>query len=208
LEAGVELLASPYNPEVEIARRLGVCEKHAVEEAAKAKALAKARAEAEAAAAFAAKERTDFKADLWAKLDDLQHFALRLAVAVESRDAKLAASIRSVVNQSIQESVAGIPADFPRATWDKGLSFPVPPPRSKRPPLGFFGSAASVIATIPKDRLQLLRILHGDNDPKIAKHWLDTQAAADAADEEKAAQAASDAEMDRVTASMSKAVSP
>lgn len=180
----VELLASPFSPELEIERRAKLCEKHAEEEAAKRKTRAEAEARRVAEEQRAAKERADFKADLWAKLDDLQHFALRLACAVEGKDKALAASLRAVVNQSIQESVAGVPADFPREVWDKGLAWPVPSPRSKRPPLGSFASAATILATIPKERLNLFRLSHGEGpvaDSKIARLWLDLQATWDAA---------------------------
>ena len=95
----VELSGQPLHPELEIERRAKLCERHAEEEAAKRKTRAEAEARRVAEEQRAAKERADFKADLWAKLDDLQHFALRLACAVEGKDKALAASLRAVVNQ-------------------------------------------------------------------------------------------------------------
>jgi hypothetical protein len=179
----VELLASPHNPELEIERRAKLCQAHAEDEQRKAKTRAEANAAREKAEAAAAKERLDYKADLWERMDPLQQCFLRLAVAVEGKDKALAASIRSVVNTSIQEAVAGTPPDFPRATWDAGLSWPAPP-RGNRPARSSFSfaSAADICAQIPAERMKFFRIVHGLGpvaDAKIARQWMDSLALAE-----------------------------
>ncbi len=122
LAQAVSLLANASNPEIELARRVRLCDEQEARTKAKQEEN-RARQAAEAAEnRRAAKERSDFKADTWEKtLTDPIRFALKLAVLVEKRDPPLAADVRSLVAEMDAHAKAiarGQPGlDFPRAKW-------------------------------------------------------------------------------------------
>ncbi len=172
LADGVELLASPHNPELEIERRAQLCAKHAEEERRKREEATKVAKAAQEQAEALAKERTAFRADDWEqKLSDDHRVLLALAVAIEGHAPKVASGIRATVKAAL----AG-PLPFPRVTWWDGVDWPKPKKGAPRVAWGMHGSAAKVIASIPPDKLQLLRIRHGfDNDQAVAAAWVNMQ---------------------------------
>jgi hypothetical protein len=154
IEAAVKLLQSPQSPELELQQRLAAAHKREAERAAREAAEAeKFRLKTEAEV----KERREqeaCRATEWERLTPMERFAARLAVLVESRDKDLAADIRSALD------TADVASDFPRAQWWTGLD-------------GLMAAkhAQAVVASIPTEKLALLRLMHGNDTARLARAW-------------------------------------
>jgi hypothetical protein len=152
IEAAVQLLNSDQSPEKELQRRRALAAERDL------KVAERARIEAEKARAEVAEvnrerqARLDNRADIWEKLNPLQQFGARLALAVEKRDPKLAADIRTSVDAS--------PSDFPLGQWWTGLDRTMEAIR-----------VAAVYEIIPIETRTLLKLQHGPYPAKIVAAW-------------------------------------
>jgi len=168
LADGVRLLQAKDNPEVELARRIALMEKHRAEQAAKRQATKDAEAAVKAARAKAADEAKRFHAAAWAALPGPLRAMARLALAVEKREPELAADLRLAVAASLRADDA---SDFPRAPWWEGIDLTAVPKaltvEEQRD--------QATIAEIPHDKLVLLRCLVGNEPAAIAKRWREIQ---------------------------------
>jgi hypothetical protein len=153
IESAVQLLQSDdANPEKELARRRA---KAAAREAATAerhrKEIEASRAEAERLQK-AEEERVSFKAAAWAKLNPLEKFAARLAVAVEKDNPSLAAGIRAAIDAPVSDDA------FPRARWFESLPRILEEQR-----------VAAVFETIAPDQRWELKMQFGPSPAAIVK---------------------------------------
>ncbi len=156
---GLEVLASPSNPENEVARRREQEQKWADAEKARNDAhLAASQAEMETRRQLS-QARQDNHADWWALMAGWQRFAARLALAVEPHNAGLAEALRATVAQTL----AGGEDDFPRAPWWKGMGFESLPEERRRG-LGYAATvenAQLLVGEIPAHRLHSFELMHG-----------------------------------------------
>lgn len=164
LTDGVRLLQAKDNPEVELARRLALTEKYRAEQAAKRKAAKDAEEAAKAARAKTADEERRFHSAKWSALPAHARALLRFALAIADREPELAADLRLAVAASLRPDDA---ADFPRAPWWEGIDLTAIPKTLTVEE----EHIRAVLASIPSDRLIILRALHGPDDAKIAQHW-------------------------------------
>jgi hypothetical protein len=121
LQYAVELLASTFSPEIELAARRKRRDEWQTSQDSKRAAEAKTRADAQAEQARAEQERVNCRAGDWQLLGSLARFAARLAVVVEARDSALASDLRKLVADSLSggDDDAG---SWPRTpSWFVGL---------------------------------------------------------------------------------------
>jgi len=155
-------------PEAELVRRREAVAKFQAKEAEKRRA---AKAQEEATKAEKAKrldEEKRFHAAEWAALPSPMRAMLRLALAIADREPELAADLRLAVAASLRADDA---ADFPKAPWWEGIDLTAVPKVLTEAEQ----HQQAVLATIPPDRLVILKCLHGDNPAKIARHWSEIQ---------------------------------
>ena len=160
LPVGVELLQGPLNPEAELNDRRQRYDQYLKGEAAKAAAQAKASADQQASQAREAEERGRFRADDWRLLNEVQRLAVRLALALEPRDAELA---------GIDDSVES----WPRANWFAGLGLEgLSAERRQNLALQAVGERENaLLEQIPRDRLPSLRLMAGGDRAAVIAHW-------------------------------------
>lgn len=166
IPAAAALLASDFNPERELLRRRKLAAALEAKETAKREAKRKADEAAKAAKAKDAAERAQYHAPGWSAMPAPMRAMLRLALAVEKRDAELAADIRASVSAALRPDDE---KDFPRALWSAGLDVAT---LAKMRPLSVAEQRDQVtLSEIPPDRLVILKCLHGADPAKIAAHW-------------------------------------
>ncbi|MGC9986685.1 MAG: hypothetical protein ABSF35_24095 [Polyangia bacterium] len=170
---GVELLAGPLNPEAELTDRRQRYDQYLKGETAKRAAEAKAIADTQAQRLNEEVERQKCHAGEWALLNSLERFACRLALAVESRDAGLAADLRKLV----ADRLAGTDDDaeaWPRnPAWASGLGLEALS-AERRQDLAMMAQGErenATMETIPRDRLPSLKVMTGNSRTGIIAQW-------------------------------------
>jgi len=151
-------------PEAELVRRREAVAKFQAKEAEKRRA---AKAQEEASKAEKAKrldEEKRFHAAAWAGLPAHARALLRFALAIEKLDVETAADARLAVAASLRADDA---ADFPKAPWWEGIDLTAVPKVLTEAEQ----HQQAVLATIPHDKMILLKVLCGDNPAAIAKRW-------------------------------------
>ena len=167
----VSLLQSDLSPEIELAARRAQQAKFNAEQAKKRAAEAAALEAKRQARAKLEQEARDYRAEDWKLLSGLQRCAARLALVVESRDAKLASDLRSIVAQSL---VGDDDEVFPRGTWFKDLGLDALS-QERRQDLARVAQGErenAALEAIPRDKLPALKAMNGsDNRAGIILHW-------------------------------------
>jgi hypothetical protein len=167
----IEMLKSPLNPELELADRRKKQAAYNAQQAKQRAADAASLAAKHQERAKLEQEARDWRASDWLMLNGLQRFAARLALAVESRDSKLAADLRGIVAQSL---AGDEPEAFPRGHWFAGIGIDSLP-QERRQDLVRAAQGereAQAIEEIPRDKLSALKAMNGtDNRAGIITHW-------------------------------------
>ncbi|MGA7741182.1 MAG: hypothetical protein WBP56_14460 [Polyangia bacterium] len=170
---GLELLQGPLNPEAELTDRRRRYDEYQKAETAKRAAEARAIADVQAQRLNEEVERQKCHAGEWALLNSLERFAARLALAVESRDAGLAADLRKLV----ADRLAGADDDaeaWPRnPAWCTGLALEgLPPERRQALAMQSQGEREIMeLETVPRDKLPSLRLMAGDSRTAVLAYW-------------------------------------
>jgi hypothetical protein len=169
----LEILRADWNPERELADRRRRHQQYLDGERSKADAQTKDIADKQAAQAKEEQERAIFHAGDWRLLNGLERFAVRLALAVEGRDAALAADLRALVAQSLAGADDDVEAWPKNPGWFAGLGLEaLSAERRQALALEVVGERENrQLEQIPRDRLPSLKLMAGNDRAAILSHW-------------------------------------
>jgi hypothetical protein len=172
LAFAVELLASTFSPEIELAARRKRFDEYQKAQAEKRAAEAKKIADANAQRDAENKLRSDCRAGDWALLNSLERFAIRLSLAVEQRDAELAGDLRAIVAHSLSGNDDNAES-WPRAKWFAGLGLEnLSPERRQDLTLASQGEREiRQIEQIPPGKRPALQAMTGNDRSAMLQHW-------------------------------------
>jgi hypothetical protein len=179
LQYAVELLASPFSPEIELAARRKRFDEYQKAQDAKRAAEAKKLADANALRDAENKLQSDCRAGDWALLNSLERFAIRLSLAVEKHNPELATDLRGIVAHSL----AGNDADagsWPRnASWFAGLGLEqLSAERRQELSLASQGEREiRQLESIPPGKKPALAAMAGNDRAAMLAHWAQIKAA-------------------------------
>ena len=173
LATGVELLQGPLSVEAELTDRRRRYSEYLKAQDAKAAAQAKANADKQAAEAKEEQERAACHGGEWAMLSALERFAVRLALALEPRDAELAGDLRKLVADRLAGADDDVEAWPRNQAWANGLGLEALPPERRQDLALQAQGEREIMAmeTIPRDKIPSLQIMTGNSRTGIIAQW-------------------------------------